>query len=444
MAEKRETDMAGTMRDMAAQITEAGLLVLRPEVEPGRIGDEQEGPADPTPAGDPDEAVRLLWSNLRKYTEIVGVDDDLSPEQMVAPALDEDERAELLDGLQTALPPDLLALYGAADGDDDDSGVVFHGYQWLGLEGLVNASPPDREDGWTGVPLSAGPIEVGPPGRVRRSFDRPGWIPIGVNADGAYLYVDMDPGPAGRPGQVIDNDPEGTGPVYVADSVTTLLRRYADALDRGSYTLEGDCLYVDDVLPDGHALQESCIWDAADGGSLHDLPPEVQHLTHRDAEGIDLEPVRRAPSLRSVLLHGRGPLDLSPLRDAPVEELTVRWDGLDLEPLAGHPTLRTLLVGSERPVDVAVLRTFPRLQGLDLSEAVVHGLDAIAELDGLLLLTLTFEQWRRIGGIPPGLAAARLGGTRAPGQVNEWITRLKPGLQQGVHEHHCGRFDRRA
>jgi cell wall assembly regulator SMI1 len=64
-----------------------------------------------------------------------------------------------------------------------------------------------------------------PPGKVRRAIDRPGWVPFVLGTGGDYLAVDMDPGPNGRPGQVIriggDSD---DGPVYVADSVTTLFR----------------------------------------------------------------------------------------------------------------------------------------------------------------------------------------------------------------------------
>ena len=61
--------------------------------------------------------------------------------------------------------------------------------------------------------------------------DHPAWIPFATDSFGDYLAVDMAPGPNGRPGQVIlIGRHQDRGPVYVADSVTELIRAHAEAL----------------------------------------------------------------------------------------------------------------------------------------------------------------------------------------------------------------------
>ncbi|MFI0470349.1 SMI1/KNR4 family protein [Saccharopolyspora sp. 5N102] len=420
------------------------LLVLKPDVLPVEPGDEQEGPADPTFAGDPDEAVRLLREYFRLRTEIF----EEEYEEELPPPLDEATRAELMASLGVALPPDLVALYGVANGDDGEGVNIFDTHSWIDLE-FAAEHPHHRHDGdWTDDPLTGAVFEATPPGKVRRSMSRDGWIVIGVNEDGDFLAVDMDPGPAGRPGQVIIIGGEYEGaPVYVADSVTTLLRRQVEALERGDYELDHGRLFVDAETPRTVEYLESFWWDADDhGGSLTGMSGEVQRLTAWKADGIDLEPARHAPLLRDVVLRGQGALDLSPLRDAPLESLTLELGSIDPTPLSGHPTLRNLTLRSQQPLEVAVLPTLPRLQGLDLSRAEVIDMEPVAKLEGLLFLALTYEQWVRLwelGAELPSLAAVALGGNPTPNQINEWTEHFTGTLPDG-QEKHTGRYDARS
>ncbi|MEV6233548.1 SMI1/KNR4 family protein [Saccharopolyspora shandongensis] len=418
------------------------LFVLKPDALPAEPGDEQEGPADPTFAGDPDEAVRLLREYLRLRAEIFEEEE----EEELPPPLDEATSAELMASLDVALPPDLVALYGVANGDDGEDFNIFDTHSWIDLE-FAAEHPHHRHDGdWTDDPLTGAVFEATPPGKVRRSMSRDGWIVIGVNEDGDFLAVDMDPGPAGRPGQVIIIGGEYEGaPVYVADSVTTLLRRQVEALERGDYEFDHGRLFVDADTPRTVMYLESRWWDADDhGGALTGMPGEVQRVTAWKADGIDLEPARHAPLLRDVVLRGQGALDLSPLRDAPLESLTLEMSSIDPTPLSGHPTLRNLTLRSQSPVEVAVLPTLPRLQGLDLSRAEVTDMAPVVKLEGLLFLALTYEQWVRLwelGAALPSLAAVALGGNPTPNQIDEWtehFTGTLPG-----HEKHTGRYEMR-
>ncbi|MEV0703030.1 SMI1/KNR4 family protein [Saccharopolyspora sp. NPDC050389] len=417
------------------------LLVLKPDVLPAEPGDEQEGPADPTFAGDPDEVVRLFREYFRLRAEIFGEEE----EEELPPPLDEATRAEFMDNLDVALPPDLAALYGVADGDDGEDVNIFDTHSWVDLE-FVADHPHHRDDqDWTDDPLTGAVFEAMPPGKVRRSMSRDAWIVIGVNEEGDFLAVDMDPGPAGHLGQVIIIGGDYAGaPVYIADSVTTLLRRQVEALERGDYDLDDDRLYVNAGSPNKWEYLESFSWDANDhGGSLVGMSAEVQRLTARKADGIDLEPARHAPLLRDAVLLGQGSLDLSPLRDAPLETLTLELGSIDPTPLAGHPALRNLTLRSQSPVETGLLPTLPRLQSLDLTRADVTDMEPVTRLEGLLFLALRYEQWVRfweLGGTLPSLAAVALGGNPSPSQIDEWTAHFTGSLPEG-HEKHTGRFD---
>ncbi|GAA1558304.1 hypothetical protein GCM10009678_46650 [Actinomadura kijaniata] len=405
------------------------LHVLRPGTLPREPGADQDPPSDPTPAGDPEEAVRLFREYLGKRADILG------QEEVLPPPLDAAERAALLEDFHCELPPDLVALYGEADGDHEIG--LFHGHPWFGLESTTTHVHHHREWKWTDNPLWAMSGEARPPGVIRRRLGSPSWIPFATSTGGDYLAVDMDPGPAGRPGQVIRVGIHYDGaPVYVADSVTAMLRRLVAALDRGDYHEEDGYLDLDAGLP-GHLGPGKSSWRG-----IAPLPGKRLRRLHSLAvdkvKDLDLEAVRTAPYLRSVALFGEGPVDLRPLRETPLEALQLHLDSVDLEQLAGHPTLRVLSLATRDPVDLSVLRTFPRLEGLELPEAAVRGIGAIGELDGLLSLTLSFEQWRELDEVPP-LAAAGLGGDPTLAQVDEWAARFTPDERLGGYEYHVGR-----
>jgi hypothetical protein len=406
------------------------LIVLDHDAVPSDPGDDVEGPADPTFAGDPDEAVRLFRAYLRRRAEILG------HEERPAEPLDPAERA----ALDAGLPPDLAALYGVTDGGFYSDSGIFCGHNWASLRSLG-----DPDDGWAAHgechwiddPLWRIPFDAEPFGAVRRSWTRKGWIPFAVDTGGeSYLAVDMDPGPAGRPGQIILVEMSTAGPLHVADSITSLLRRHLEALDRGEYTAGHGNLRIDGLLPDGWQLDKDRKWDAADhDGSLRGMPATVQRLY---ADDLHLE-AGQAPLLRHAALGGRT-CDLSPFREIPIEALDLYLDSVDLTPLAGHPTLRAMRVGSRQPVDLGVLATLPRLEGLDLSRATA-GIGGLSKLEGLLYLGLRAEQWREFQhqvGTLPSLAAVGMHGFPTPAEINEWAAHFQPagsGHRHGLRYH---------
>ncbi|MDL4773162.1 SMI1/KNR4 family protein [Actinomadura xylanilytica] len=380
------------------------LLVLEPGNLPAEPGDEQEGPADPTFAGDPDEAVRLFREYLRLRAGILGREHDLHP------PLDAAVRARLPRENGAALPSDLMALYGEADGESDE-GMLLGNQTWFALEHTLDRSrvwSPTLT--WTGDPWWRVADSV-PRGAVRQSVHRDGWVRFATNTGGDFLAVDLDPGPSGRPGQVVHIS-KGYGAVYVADSVTTLLRRHVEALERGDYTLR-----------------------------THD--PDLEALEDLDPEDIDLDVLNRYLDEEDL---EREDLDLylhidiglpreggAPGRDA-MRHVTLTGDAHDLAALC-DTSVEALRLVSDHPVDLDVLRTLPRLQGLDLSRADVRGIETLAELNGVLYLCLRYEQWQDLwqGAKEPSFAAIALGGDPSPHEAHAWVLRFGAAA-----EHHVG------
>ncbi|MGW3467702.1 SMI1/KNR4 family protein [Saccharopolyspora sp. NPDC000995] len=387
--------------------------LLRPDALPAEPAAFQPGPARAVQAGDPLEALQLLDRYLRRRAEIVGLQEKL-PEPLEA------AQREFLEGhLPVPLPDDLRALYGRADGDHQVG--LLGVFRWLDLTGLAALSDKDRPQNrwwvvrdWDRVLLREVRYDTHPAGAVRRAQHLPGWIPFAHDTGGECLAVDMDPGPNGHLGQVIriglhDHD----GPVYVADSVTNLLRRHVEALENFSYQYKNGRLRL--FLGDDAPAPDRELRIEGNSAPLREIHPGIQRLVVANSHLVDLTPVRNAPSLWEVELANCPTADLSPLRCAPLEVLTADLDRIDLAPLAEHPTLRLLKLATGEPVDLTPLRTCPRLYGLDLAAAEVRDIAVLGDLDGLLYLNLNAAQWEELWAAtthPVGLAAAEL--HRAP------------------------------
>ncbi|WP_052850225.1 SMI1/KNR4 family protein [Streptomyces avicenniae] len=426
------------------------VYALRPGVRVPDPGDDEDGPLDATQAGDPREAVEVLRRYLGKRAEISGqgtVDTgwDEGTAGALPEPLDAARIARLEGSVPVPLPDDLRALYAVANGDDAEG--LLCGHDWFGLHHVVSLHSGPRwwaaGETWRYHRLDRVRLDAGPLGAVRRSVDRPGWIPFTTDTGGNFLAVDMDPAAGGRPGQVIRVGRDyGEGAVHVAESVTALLRSQLEALERGSYTYDADSghLWTEADLPDRHPEALGHFTTDAAAAALD----EVQTVRLRDERDTDLAPLRGARRLRRMALHQGVPVDLTPLRDIPVEALELGLHAADLAPLAGHPTLRTVKIRDARPVELAPLRECPKVYGLDLSGASVRDIEVVAEMKGLLYLSLRYEQWaelwQRVDGLP-GLAAAGLAEGLRPSGVAEWAGHFPSSGPGDDLRHYSGRWD---
>lgn len=145
---------------------------------------------------------------------------------------EEDIRAaEAAMGLR--LPEDLRALYRTVSGDEE-YGLLGAG-ALLPLDSVVAAYLAGRPGAGFGPDdlFAVFPVvyEAYPPGRVRRVSRNDWWVEVGTDWGGNYCMVDLDPGPKGTCGQIIQYGRDFYGPVgYVAESVTAALHDVLAAL----------------------------------------------------------------------------------------------------------------------------------------------------------------------------------------------------------------------
>lgn len=384
--------------------------LLDKESEPPEIDRLAAGP-DTAESGDPGEAAALLTEYHRQLGQV------LDPEDVeLSPPLSPSFRQEVLDDAGVRLPRDLDALYAVADG-----GILLHGFQWFGLERLAELCDPDERwwvmRGWQRYVYNSFVNDFGPPAAIRRLSDHLAWIPFAADGFGDYLAVDMAPGPRGRPGQVIlIGRHQEDGPVYVADSVTELLRAHAEAFtaDRVEQTDEGG-LWINAGDPHQYKTQYDDICTlkvtGMDAAPVRGMRAVVRELSVSNAPWVDLGPARGAPALWKVAVSNCAGVDLSPLGETPVEVLHLATDTIDLSGLQGHPTVSQVVLRSEKPIDLQPLASCPSLYALDLTDAPAADISGLAQLTGLRYLRMLRPQWQEFlsqQAIPPSLAVAEL------------------------------------
>lgn len=265
------------------------------------------------------------------------------------------------------LPPDLRDLYAIADGEAEHVGLFF-GWRWLSVGEAVEACQELRRVGGEVRPEQI-IFDQHPFGAVRRVAWTPGWIPFAHDGSGTFAAVDLDPGPAGRVGQVVAIGPgrfmdfgDGVGvPYWYASSVRALLDEVLRAVRAGESTL--------DEYTDPPFLELDWPGPVGLGPEPAGDPGHRQELTLTVAPGADLAPLRELPRLLVLTLDGRragGPteVDLGPIRGLPIESLTLT--GVDIR--GAH-----------------VLATLPALRLLDLGAC---GIETLPALPHVLRLTL--------------------------------------------------------
>ena len=141
------------------------------------------------------------------------------------------------------LPDDYKALYrwhNGLDEEADNLGNFAYGMSFRPLE-EVAANFHSRKQDAEAVPLKHATAQMRA-GNVLNPY----WLGLGFDGSHAWLYVDLDPAPAGTYGQVIFLDEVEETAFIVADSVATLLADFARDLQQGYYSLDPDALEEDD------------------------------------------------------------------------------------------------------------------------------------------------------------------------------------------------------
>lgn len=139
--------------------------------------------------------------------------------------------------LDRKLPPDFRATYLRHDGQSLDVADLFPGWQWLSLEEIRC-----KWASWISV-LGQGYF-VGKPSDtdgliIKNDWWNPAWIPF-TGEESDHLCIDLEPGPKGNVGQVIQLWHDWDGRPLVAPSFTDMLGQFAKDLEDGNLVVGKD------------------------------------------------------------------------------------------------------------------------------------------------------------------------------------------------------------
>jgi len=133
------------------------------------------------------------------------------------------------------LPDDVRAAYRIHDGQTGQD--LFDGRMWLPLADVVSLWRRMKE----GCDEDGPPDAVPEGAEVRTDYWRPGWIHLAAGGRGDRLFVDLDPPPAGKVGQILlwwkDLDPPAS---VEMDSFADYLDDLASDLQSGVWTTHPD------------------------------------------------------------------------------------------------------------------------------------------------------------------------------------------------------------
>ena len=171
--------------------------------------------------------------------------------------------AESAMGVQ--FPDDLKALHELADGSDTDYPGQFDDGHWFMplaqatehyqmMLQFVDEQPVDNVDFWRSQ-IEDHIISV--KGPVKPHIFSKHWIPFTTSEGAVHRYIDLDPAPGGKVGQVIQHYPEACSHEVLADSVGDYLAQYADRLESGRFAMEYGSLVDSEA-------DESSDWGAPD------------------------------------------------------------------------------------------------------------------------------------------------------------------------------------
>ncbi len=393
----------------------ARQLVLDPDYRyPGHALPEL--PEEPAPSARPTDpsVLETVDGLVRTYVELRSEINGVAP--TFGDPCAETDLAAAEARLGVRLPEDLRALYRVVGWDHDDRGLL--GFTRLyRLDEIVEIHLSEKL-GRRPAELDYGPpigawddslfthervvLEAWPHDVVRRLSRSRRWIVIG-HSDRPAFAIDLDPGPLGVSGQLIQFEPHGWySAVRRAESVTEALRRRIEALRARDQ--EDD---EEDRTP--QPLQ----WLDGSRPSIADLdhPIAVQKLSITGWEMFHAAELDSLPSLRAVRLTDIELAILSVPHTVPLESLHIQGPHIDLQPLSGHPTLWDLTLAGT--AGLAPLTALPALQRLDISELEQADLAVLAELSTLRMLVASRDQWaylRDHDAVPKGLAGAELAG----------------------------------
>lgn len=400
----------------------------RPGIGEPRVAVNDGRPTDPAVLA---EVQALVTEFVERYTQLRGAP------PLFTSGYSEAEIVEVEERLGARLPEDLRALYRTIHDDNGEYGLLAR-FSPAPLEQVLAWYQEGDLLGWHGWDdelFAYDPVafETYPYGHVRRLSRHDWWVTFAPDYEGNYAAVDLDPAGLGAYGQLLTFGRDVHGPVvYVAASVRHLMGTVLAAM-RGAEPGD-EQWHAGGWRTAGHQWLVD-VGDAALVDKVAAVPDaSVVQLAHlRRVDQVRLADLAGFPRLRSIrMLDVRQKaeyVDLALPPGLPVEQVEVVAKWFEPHRLAATPTLAYVtLGGNSEPVPVAALAGLPNLLRLDLAEAAVADVGAIAAFPALRVLSLNARQWAellRTGWTPSRLAAAELGGAASVGEAAAWLPAIR-------------------
>ncbi|MGN7721215.1 leucine-rich repeat domain-containing protein [Chitinophaga sp. 22620] len=365
-------------------------------------------------------AIKALLAN--EYPELNA---SLNP-----PATEADiTRFETATGL--ALPDELKQLYRLHNGESGHAGLFF-GLPFISIdEALAEWKTWESLAGST-ASLDPGITSV-PANHIKEQYVNTRYLPISKDYGGNNIGIDLDPGPDGVSGQVINFGRDEDTRFVIAPSLAGFMEFILHHVKNGNYRFEinGD---EEDEEPRSFLLKEPVNSHFLDALKSLQLPfgskPPAAAADEEDygawfaaldatwqevvgagqsfaaLAGIkninlirknitNLQPLGRFTGLRELLLSGNPVEDISPL--ASLQSLNklyiAKTNVRDLSPLAQLKELKQLSVSDTPVASLEALQQLPKLKTLSIEKTAVADLSQVAALRQLTELDISGKQF---------------------------------------------------
>jgi cell wall assembly regulator SMI1 len=160
----------------------------------------------------------------------------------LAPPASEAELQEFEAETGLVLPPELRAYWRGHAGEDPGHSGLFD-FRLLSL-----AEAKKQLAGWAHVRERLGSelkhfnraSSSHPSEAIQRQYSTPGWLPLLSDDEGNHIGVDLNPGPAGTVGQVINFGKDEEKKYVLFPSVVELVEWLAEAIETGRIAYDED------------------------------------------------------------------------------------------------------------------------------------------------------------------------------------------------------------
>jgi cell wall assembly regulator SMI1 len=201
----------------------------------------------------------------------------------LAPGCSEAALAETEALLGTVLPEDFKELYRRHDGQMMKyCWGLFYGIQFISLSKVRQewlCWKAVIKDGLDDSPS----FESAQSGAVKDLYASLRWIPFGIDSGGNSIGVDLDPGPSGTCGQVINFGRDEYEKFVLARSMSEFLDWFADQLESGNFLIQDE-----PMLMRGSGVFQELVMSDAEIARLPAAVPMWPSLSTKNPPGYNL------------------------------------------------------------------------------------------------------------------------------------------------------------